>query len=99
MIKPIRPSEIDKTTVIPEAVIEAFNELITKNYLNGFSKVEVSEVCRLISEKMSINQSQVDSLWLNVEDIYRKAGWLVVYDAPGYNESYAASFTFITKKR
>jgi hypothetical protein len=99
MIKPIRPSEVDKTTVIPEAVIEAFNELITKNYLNGFSKVEVSEVCRLISEKMAINQSQVNSLWLNVEDIYRKAGWLVVYDAPGYNENYVAFFTFTTKKR
>lgn len=99
MIKPIRPSEVDKTTVIPEGVIEAFNELITKNYLNGSSNVEVSEACRLIGKKMAISQNKIKSEWLNVEDIYRKAGWRVVYDAPGYNETYAASFTFTTKKR
>jgi hypothetical protein len=35
--------------------------------------------------------------WLNFEAIYEEAGWKVVYDKPGYNETYDANFTF-TKK-
>ena len=41
MVHPISPSEIDKTKVIPEQVIEAFNELIQKNYLEGSSTVKL----------------------------------------------------------
>jgi len=36
--------------------------------------------------------------WLDVEDAYRKAGWTVRYDKPGYNESYDANFTFSVRK-
>ena len=35
--------------------------------------------------------------WLDVEEIFRKAGWIVEYDKPGYNESYAATFNFRKK--
>lgn len=35
--------------------------------------------------------------WLDVESVYRNAGWTVNYDKPGYNESYEAFFVF--KKR
>jgi hypothetical protein len=37
--------------------------------------------------------------WLDVEDAYRAEGWTVVYDKPGYNESYAASFTFSARSK
>ena len=38
--------------------------------------------------------------WLDVEDVYRKAGWEVIYDAPGYNESfYEPSFEFRIKNK
>ncbi len=35
-----------------------------------------------------------DNHWLDVEDVYREAGWVVEYDKPGYCESYEATFTF-----
>ena len=36
--------------------------------------------------------------WLDVEGIYRKAGWDVEYDSPGYCEDYPATFKFRKKK-
>lgn len=35
--------------------------------------------------------------YLNVEEAYREQGWSVVYDKPGYNETYDASFEFKVK--
>jgi len=35
-----------------------------------------------------------DKGWLNIEPMYRAAGWKVVYDKPAYNESYEPTFTF-----
>ncbi len=37
--------------------------------------------------------------WLDVEPIFKKAGWDVEYDKPGYNESYPATFKFSRKKK
>lgn len=36
--------------------------------------------------------------WLDFEVVYEEAGWDVVYDKPGYNESYGANFTFKAKR-
>ena len=35
-----------------------------------------------------------DNNWLDIEDIFREAGWKVTYDKPAYNESYDAYFKF-----
>lgn len=32
--------------------------------------------------------------WMDFEDAYRAAGWLVNFDKPGYNESYDAFYEF-----
>lgn len=39
--------------------------------------------------------------WLDVEEAYRGAGWLVHYDKPGYNEDYDPTWEFkkIPKRR
>ena len=34
--------------------------------------------------------------WPDFEDVYRKAGWTVVYKSPAYNESAQPIFTFST---
>lgn len=36
--------------------------------------------------------------WLDVEEAYRRKGWTVEYDKPGFNESYRASFTFSPRR-
>lgn len=101
MVKPISPSEVidKKKETIPNEVIEAFNELIAENFDGHSSHVEQNEVISLIVNKLSIAREYIfKKHWLDVEDIFREAGWEVEYDKPGYNESYSAYFIF-TKPR
>jgi hypothetical protein len=42
-------------------------------------------------------QDVVNRGWLDVEPVYRNAGWHVEYDKPGYNEDYEAFFIFKKK--
>ena len=37
--------------------------------------------------------------WLNVEEMYREAGWQVTYDRPAYNETGYAYFYFKVPKK
>jgi hypothetical protein len=39
-------------------------------------------------------QGMYDKGWMDVEDVYQKAGWEVEFDKPGYNEDYEANFKF-----
>jgi lipoate-protein ligase A len=107
MVKPIRPSEVieAKKEIIPDEVIESFNEMIAEKWNGSYSNFTQKEVVDLIMEKFlakgkdpHIKNDIYDKHWLDVEDIFRKSGWNVEYDKPGYNESYSANFTF-SKKR
>jgi hypothetical protein len=101
-IKPIKPSEVVdlKKNLFPDFVIEAFNELIAKNFRNKESVVRQLDVVNLILEKNSnVTENDIsNNNWLDVEDAYRSEGWSVEYDKPGYNESYPATFTFKVKR-
>lgn len=103
MKKPISPSEVMglKATLIPDEVIEAFNELIAKHASDGRSNFTKSEAISLILRKLpDCTSAQLHAeRWLDVEDIYRSAGWEVKYDRPGYNEDYEARFVFSRPKR
>ena len=113
-VKPIRPDDICeiKVKLIPDYVIDAFNELIAADYTNGRSTVMQDTVVELIVSKRYAMDDTVTSSeeerrckkeiyekgWLNVEEIYRAQGWVVVYDKPGFNESYPARFEFSRSK-
>jgi len=94
--KPITPKEAaeQKVASIPEAVIEAFNELIAKEFRAGTATVLQGDVVQLASSKMGVSPANFDYDDLNVEPMYRKAGWKVEYDKPGFNETYPATFKF-----
>lgn len=96
MANPIRPEEVAarKQLVMPDAVLETFNELITRDFSGGVATVRQDEVVRLLVAKGFFRVTIFGNGWLNVEDIYRKVGWQVEYDKPGYNESYGAYFKF-----
>jgi len=99
MVKPINPNDIGeaKKKVIPDKVIEAFNELIAEQYTNGRAVVKQKDVVSRIRQKMLLDdddRSIFDNGWLNVEELYQTEGWKVTYDKPAYNESYAATFEF-----
>lgn len=96
--KAIKPGEVveAKKAALPPEVLDAFNELIAKYWTGHSATVKQPEVARLIASKLGLeNTSPVyDNHWLDVEDVYRKEGWKVKYDKPGYNESYDAYFEF-----
>lgn len=99
MTKPITPQEAlqGKSKFIPEFVMEAFNELITKNFDGKTAIVSQKEVVDLIITKCpeDIESYHVfNEKWLDIEQIYVQSGWEVEYDKPGYNETYQAKFIF-----
>jgi len=73
------------------------NELI-KRKLKG--RTAVLEQCDIVSAlvKRGLKRHEIfDQELLDFEPHYRKAGWEVDYDKPGYNESYEPTFTFTSK--
>ena len=102
-IKPITPKEIEDNLVdiFPEAVIQAFNELIRENYkVNGtttFTLNAVKKTIKLIDPSANINEL-IDKGKLDVESLYRKNGWSVSYHSPDRDENFEEHFSFRKKK-
>jgi hypothetical protein len=104
-VKPLSPSDITDglSDIIPGYVIESVNNLLKKKYRGGSCRIkqkdiifEAKKLAKNIGEEVTDNQIY-DNKWMDFEEIFRKAGWKVTYDGPGYNESYDATFEF-TKK-
>ena len=97
----IRPDEIDseKSKSFPDAVFEAFNELIIQDYDCGSATVTQDDVVALMVQKGLDRQEIFDKGWLNIEGIYRKAGWQVVFDKPSFRENYPATYEFKRKSQ
>lgn len=104
MVKPISPEDITTTKedLIPDEVIEAFNEMIVKKWDGEKSYFKQKEIVESIALKLIIMNEDIEENifskgYLDVEKIYAKLGWNVKYESPGWNESFDESFTF-TKK-
>lgn len=100
-VKPISPNEIidNLENIIPSVVIQAVNNLLTKEYKGNRAVILqdeiISEIIRLDN---SFTSRQIfDNKMLDFEELYRKNGWSVEYDKPGYNENYKAKFIFKKK--
>jgi hypothetical protein len=97
MIKPIKPHDVAKLKEerLPDQVILAFNEAIADNWKGTYASFRQDDIADRIKLKMGINDSTIfDKCYLNVEDIYRAAGWKVEFDSPAYCETYPAIFKF-----
>jgi hypothetical protein len=111
MTKPITPKEAlkNKGSHIPDFVIEAFNQLITENFDGHSAIIDQEDALERICERMvdvpDLTEAPASEKrtaifehgWLDVEPLFRKAGWRVVYDKPGYNETYDAFYEFRKK--
>lgn len=98
-VKPITPEEAHSKKIesIPPVVIKIFNDFIVENYsqITKTSRVEQKDVVSKIVEELNLTRGEVYSRgYCDVEEIFRRAGWKVFYDKPGYNESYDAFFVF-----
>jgi len=96
MAGPLSPDDIAaaKRQHIPEAVFDAFNELLALKFTNGSATILQKDVLAKLEAGGMVRQEIFDNGWLNVEEAYRDAGWKVEYDKPAYNETYDASFKF-----
>jgi hypothetical protein len=96
---PIKPEDVGraKAESFPQAVFDAFNELITQKFVGNSATVYQDDVVKLMIEKGLSLKDIFDKGWLNVEDAYRVAGWEVEYDKPGFNETYQPIFMFKKK--
>lgn len=96
--KPITPEQAIESKSFPDKVVETWNALIVESLSNGQATIKQEDIVRQLTSVMEVNRQVVfDKGWLNVEDFYRRAGWLVKYDKPGYNESYRAFFEFTSR--
>ncbi|MBP9819782.1 hypothetical protein KBC79_03510 [Candidatus Woesebacteria bacterium] len=100
--RPMSPAELSKGenigTTIPTEVFNVFNMLINQNQgSNGRAHVKQNEVVAELV-KLGFNEAEIFAKrWLDVEPLYRKAGWDVSYDKPGWDESYEPYFIFKPK--
>jgi len=105
-VKPYSPTDVKKNASVhfPDEVFSAVNELLCKHFRNGYAVINQNDILSLIIEKYNQNhpnkqitrQDVFAAEWLNFEEIYRDVGWTVVYDKPGYDESYEPTFEFST---
>ncbi len=87
---------------IPPEVISCWNEVIMNNLYVDKKYVEshftLEELKKALKNKVGFDDNNKMHLhWLDLEDVFRDAGWSVKYDQPAYNESYEATFTFKKK--
>lgn len=103
-VTPITPQqakdEIENN--FPDFIIEGVNNAINKHYFGKSSfnikQDEIMEEVLKVAPEGITRQKIYDNHWLDFEQLYRKFGWNVHYDKPGYCESYDAFFTFEPKK-
>jgi hypothetical protein len=100
MTKPISPDEVSewKQTVFPDDVFEVFNELITSTFSGNQARVYQRDVVAKLVGRGHSRHEIFANHWLDIEDVYREAGWIVTYDKPAYNEAYEPCFLFKKKK-
>lgn len=97
MMKPITPDEVvrAKANTIPDEVFQAFNELIAESWNGRYAQFTQDAVLNRICGHLDCpRELPFAKGWLDIEPMYREAGWTVKYDKPGYNEDYSATFKF-----
>jgi len=102
MSKPFSPEEAlaSRASVIPDFVINAVNSLLAARYSGSSCQIEQKEIIEAIKDEaakqgLTVTMDWIfEKNWLDFEPLYEKEGWKVVYDKPGYCESYSPFFIF-----
>ena len=101
--KPISPNEImdNLKTIIPEAVIQAVNELLKEGYRGSYVSFKQKDlISRIIKIDPSIEREDLfKKKYLDFESIFEKQGWKVEYNSPCRDESYDEYFKFTPKNK
>jgi hypothetical protein len=106
IVKPMKPDEVldRKIETIPDAMFEAVNAMIALKWNGSSAHFRQDDLLNKYFEisKETDNREARDKLfdnhYMDFEGAYRREGWIVRYDKPGYNESYEPTFEFTIKK-
>ena len=96
-VKPISPDELvkKKKEEFPNIVIAVVNELIAEKWDGHEAKIYQDTIVDKIIGNSTYTRKEIFNLHLlDFEDLYRERGWDVIYDKPGYCESYEPYFVF-----
>lgn len=109
--RPITPQDASKAKLgrIPAFVINIINEMIIENLSeNGVTVVDQGALVDRIVTAASEHDTLKDIItcredvfkrkWLDVEQLYADAGWVVGYNKPSIGDSFPAHFTFSPKQ-
>lgn len=106
MVKAITPQEVlaSPEKAIPYFVIEAINNLIQASFRNGSATIMQDDAVQAILENvpgfMGMTRQEIfEAGYLDFEEVYRKQGWIVIHDRPGFNESYKPYYRFTVNSR
>ncbi len=94
---PIKPEDLDllKEESIPEWVFELFNNAIVKDWDGKESVVKQWQIVRdMVASGKCLENDIFDKGYLDVESVYRKVGWNVVYKKADYFDRNSSSFLF-----
>jgi hypothetical protein len=101
MTKAIKPSEVTalKKQLLPNYVIEAFNELIVAYFNGTTATINQEQVIELMLKKSdNLTRSDIFSRhYLDVEAIYQGEGWEVFYNKYDCSSSYIPHYKFKAK--
>lgn len=95
--QPISPTELATACEkeIPGEVFEVFNDLMKLSWDGTQAVVNQDDAASMIAKRLGITTSDVFKMrYMDVEEHYRKKGWVVTYDKPGYCEAGEATFVF-----
>lgn len=112
-VKPLSPGQVAETKQIPHEVISTVNELLQEKFNGHSCWLGQDEVIDWALQKFKesggatfnsryekvevTRQMLFDRGWLNFEVLFRAHGWDVMYDKPGYNETYPANWKFTSR--
>jgi hypothetical protein len=97
MVKPIKPGEVSdrKRSHLPDEIIEAFNDAIASYYYHGEANfTQEYIISQIVRRGIGRKDIEGNHLLQGIEEIYRPAGWIVTFNAPAYNETYMAYYSF-----
>jgi len=106
-VKPITPDEVldRKINEMPDAILQAVNDLIAKNWNGHEASFKVEEIVdqyfKITGEYKSPASRKLlfDMHWLDIEPAYREIGWVVDFNSPDYTEDYPSYFVLKMKNK
>jgi hypothetical protein len=101
MTAPLSPDDVAaaKLATIPDAVIAVFNRLIAESMgADGRATVTLEAAKEAVAAAGVDVREAFARGWFDIEPVYRAAGWGVVFDKPGFNESYEAFYVFAKRR-